>query len=214
MHDRVVTRSVGDIEILPQDLPDTIERAKRRIGDGVSDLVIRSGPTTLTPHEVIFTILLKHKRAFHVILGSYLFINRSVLERYKSGKVFIQAYHVAVFPTTVIHIILIIVSVVENKLIDRLRPVHDLVDQRLTQQILIRPFRTIAHGNTDTSDLSLVHVIRPKEKIILTVLVDYRRSPHSDLRPFHLSRIKNGGMLGPTHQILGREAIEEGLLLI
>ena len=65
MHDRVVTRSVGDIEILPQDLPDTIERAKRRIGDGVSDLVIRSGPTTLTPHEVIFTILLKHKRAFH-----------------------------------------------------------------------------------------------------------------------------------------------------
>ena len=76
-------------------------------------------------------------------------------------------------PTTVIHIILIIVSVVENKLVDRLRPIHDLVDQRLTQQILIRPFRTIAHGNTDTSDLSLVHVIRPKEKIILTVLVDY-----------------------------------------
>ena len=107
------------------------------------------------------------------------------------------------FPTTVIHIILIIVSVVENKLVDRLRPIHDLVDQRLTQQILIRPFRTIAHGNTDASDLSLVHVIRPKEKIILTVLVDYRRSPHSDLRPFHLCRIKNRGMLGPIHQISG-----------
>ncbi len=65
-------------------------------------------------------------------------IELSVGERPDSCKIIIKQYHVTMSPATVKHIVGAVVLLV-NELVDRLRTIHDLVDQRFTEQIFIGP---------------------------------------------------------------------------
>ena len=80
-------------------------------------------------------------------------------------------------PTAVIHIILTVI-VLEYKLVNRLRSVHDLANQRLSERILERTFRTIGYSHTYTSHFTLmIYVVCSKIEIIFPICFYHGRCP-------------------------------------
>nr|AAA22906.1 putative [Bacteroides fragilis] len=117
--------------ILLQNLSYPFKRSERRIGNSISYRVIGTSPTTFTPHKIIFTVFLEHKRTFNIVLRSHFFIDSAIFKRNEPCKIIVQLYNIAMPPTTIIHIIMSIIIV--YKLIDRLRSIHYFINQRLTQ---------------------------------------------------------------------------------
>ena len=66
-------------------------------------------------------------------------------------KSVLQPRDVAVPPAAIDHVILAVL-VLEHELVDRLRAVVEVVDQRLAQIILERPFRLVGHRHPDAAD--------------------------------------------------------------
>ena len=213
MQDRMMTRTGSHRRVLLQDLVDALKGTERRIGNRIGHGVIRARPAPLAPHEIILAMLLEHKGPLHIAIRCHLLVDRSILKRYQPSEIGIQLHYVAMPPATVIHIIGAVV-ILEDKLVDGLRPIHNLVDQRFAQQILVGTLRTVAHRYTDATDLTLMHIIRTEKQVILTLLANHSRCPHGSFCPFHLRRVNDVGVLRPSDQILGRETIEMSLLLI
>ena len=115
-------------------------------------------------------------------------------------------------PTTIIHIITPVIIV--HKLVDRLRSIHYLINQRLAQQIFVRSFRTIADCHANATNLSFVNIVRSKKEIIFSIFANHRRSPHRFLSPFNGCSIQNRSMFGPVHKVFGRETIKESLFFV
>ncbi|MPL85150.1 hypothetical protein SDC9_31118 [bioreactor metagenome] len=132
-----------------------------------------------------------------------LFVNLTIFEGYQTGEVVVQFYNVTVSPSSVIHIIGIIGIVVKHKLVDRLSPIHNLIDKRLTQQIAVRTFGTVGHRHSDTSYFAFVYIIGTEKQVVFSILTDNRRSPHGTIGPFHRGRIKHRRMFSPVYQIFG-----------
>jgi hypothetical protein len=118
-----------------------------------------------------------------------------------------------VLPTAVIHIPRTVL-VAEHELVDGLRAVHDLVDERFAQIILERTRGIVGHGYTDAADLALVHVIRAEKEEILAVLLHDGGRPQSVTQPLYARVVDNALVLGPLHQILRRKTVEVELLAV
>src|SRR5688500_16477289 len=87
--------------ILLQDLPDSLERTERRRTDGISHGIVRPGPSSLGPHEVVLAVLEEHECALDVALGGDLPERASVRERYEAREVVVETGDVAVTPAAV-----------------------------------------------------------------------------------------------------------------
>ena len=105
------------------------------------------------------------------------------------------------------------VVVMEDKLINRLRAVDDFVDKRLAEQVAIGSFRLIGDGDANAPHFAFVDVVRAKEEVVFSVLLNDGRRPHSASRPFDLVVRENSLVLRPGNEIGGGEAIEISLLV-
>ena len=65
--------------ILLKDLGDPVKRPEWRVGNRVSDAIVRTSPPSFTPHEVVLPVFLEHKRTFHIFIRCHLLIDRSCL---------------------------------------------------------------------------------------------------------------------------------------
>ena len=143
MQHRVMTGAGRHRRILLQDLAGALERAERRGPDRVRNRVVGSGPAALGPHEVILAVLQQHEGSLHVARGSDLLEGAAVGEGDETGEVVLQPGDVAVPPAPV-HDVVGAVTVLEDHLIDWLRAVVELVDERPSQVVLERPGRWTA----------------------------------------------------------------------
>ena len=207
----VVAGSGAHLGVLLQYLSDALKGAEGRVGDSVCHAVIRACPSALAPHEVALAVPAEHHRTFDVLLGRDFLVDRPVLERKETRKVGLQPHHIAVSPASVVHII--IIPFAEDELVDRLRPVHNLVDEWFAQKVAVRPLRTVADGDTDAPDFPLVYIVGGKEEIVLPVLLDDGRCPHGTFRPADLRRVQYGLVPRPVHQVFRGEAVEAHLLI-
>ena len=115
-------------------------------------------------------------------------------------------------PAAVVHVICA-VDILEHELVDRLRSVDYLVDERPAEYILIWAFGPIRTCDADSALTLLVHVVAAEEQIIRSILPDDRRSPHRLPQPLHLVVVDDALMLRPVYQVLGREGVKVGLFL-
>src|SRR5688572_13160208 len=124
---RVMPRTRCYCRVLLQYLTDTLKWTERRICDCIRNRVIRASPASFRPHEIVFTILLKHKGSFNITLWRNFFVHRTVSIRNESRKIVFQLNDVTVFPTTVYHIVLSTI-VTEYELINRLSAILETRD--------------------------------------------------------------------------------------
>ena len=116
-------------------------------------------------------------------------------------------------PATVIHVMYAVI-IAEHELIDWLRAVDHLADERTTQQVAVRPLGTIGNRYTNATHLAGMHIVRPEEQIVTSRMAYDGRCPHGPLGPTHFRRVEDGRMLRPSHQVLGRETVEEHLVFV
>jgi len=143
----MVTSPGGYIFILLQDFTDAPEWPQRGVADGVGHAVIGPGPATFAPHKVIFPLPFEYKRAFHVPFGCDFFEYAAIFKRQEAGKITIQPGHIAIPPSSILQVILPLI--LEDKLVDGLGPVVELVDKELVQ--LTRSSDEKASRNTCSS---------------------------------------------------------------
>ena len=86
----------------------------------------------------------------------------SVGPRLDAEQIGRQAADIAVAPAAIIHIVPAIV-VMEDKLVDGLCAVHDIVDERPAQRIPIGPFGPVGHSHTDAAHLAFVYIVATEE---------------------------------------------------
>ena len=213
LYDGVVPGAAGDRRVLFEDLADAFERPEGRVGDGVGDAVIGARPAPFRPHEVIFSAVPEHERPLGVIRGGDLLVEGAVVEGHDTQQIRRQAYHVAVPPAAVVHVVAAVV-VAEDELVDGLGPVDDAVDERLAQRIAERPGRGVGHGYADAAGFTLVDVVAGEEKVILAVGMDGRGRPHGAFHPLHLVVGDDPGVLLPVYEVFRREGVHEGLLVV
>src|SRR5664279_976976 len=112
-----MSRAGRHVGVLLKDFSYPLERSQRRIRHGISDGVIRPGPTPFRPHEVVLAGPDKHHRPLDILLRSDLLEDRAIGERNEAGKVVLQAGDIAVSPAAVNHVILAI-GIAEYRLVD------------------------------------------------------------------------------------------------
>ena len=166
----------GNCRVGLQDGADALEGAERRVGDSVSHAVIILHPIAFAPHKVAFTIFLEQEGAFYIVLRCHFFIQRAVGEGYNRFEVVGEFYQIAAAPAAIIHIVAAI-GMTEYKLVDGLRAVDNVIDQRMPEQILERAFGFVADGYADAADFSFVYIVRAEEEIVFAIFFDNRRCP-------------------------------------
>src|SRR5690606_38094348 len=121
---------------------------------------------------------------------------------------------VAVSPAAVDQVVLA-VGVFEHELVDGLRTVVELVDEGLPEMILEGAGGLVGDGYADAADgVVVLDVVRAEEEVVATILFDDRRCPHRAFGPLDLARVEDARVLRPSDEILGREAVEEDLLVV
>lgn len=211
---RVVSGAGGHPGILLQDLPDALEGPERRVCDGIGHAVVGASPAAFAPHEVVFALPLEHEGSFDVVLGGYLLEGFAVLEGNDAQQVGGQADHVAVPPSSVVHVVLPVV-VAEDELVDGLCSVDDPVDERSSQCIPIGAFGPVGDGYADAARLVVaLDIVAAEEEVILSVGMDRRGGPHRPPDPADLVRGDNPRVFRPADQVLRREGVEEGLFVV
>src|SRR5664279_907105 len=103
-----MSRAGRHVGVLLKDFAYPLERPQRRIRYGISDGVIRPGPTPFRPHEVVLACPDKHHRPLDILFRSDLLENRAIGERNEAAKVVLQTGNIAVSPAAVNHVILTI----------------------------------------------------------------------------------------------------------
>ena len=158
------------------------------------------------PHEVICPAVPEHERPLGVIRGGDLLVEGAVVEGHDTQQIRRQAYHVAVPPAAVVHVVAAVV-VAEDELVDGLGPVDDAVDERLAQRIAERPGRGVGHGYADAAGFTLMDVVAGEEKVILAVGMNGRGRPHGAFHPLHLVVGDDPGVLLPVYEVFRREGV-------
>src|SRR5687767_8770744 len=167
---RVMTGASSDGRILLKDLADAREGTKGRRADRIRDGIVRSGPSSFRPHEVVLAVLQQHVRTLDVALGGDLFERSAVGERHEAAEVVLEAGDVAVPPAPV-HDVPGAVAVLENELVDWLRTVVEAVDQRPLEEILEGSFRLARSGHADAPELTVaLDVVGAEEHVVPPVL--------------------------------------------
>ena len=174
--DGVVSGPRGDGRVGLQDRPFPLEGAEGAVGAGVGHVVVGAGPATLTPHKVVSPVSLEHERTLHIALRRHFLVDAPVLEGDEAHQVVTQLHQVAMPPAAVVHIVRPVV-IQEDELVDGLRPVHDLVHERMPEGVLERAGGVVSHGDADAALPFLVHVVRPEKEVVLPVLPDHGRRP-------------------------------------
>ena len=103
-------------------------------------------------------------------------------------------------PSAVVHVVLAVV-VAEHELVYGLCPVHDVVDERLAQRVLVRALGAVGGGYAYASHLALMYVVGTEEEVVLLVGVYDGRGPHCTLGPRHVFLVYDVRMLGPCHEV-------------
>ena len=117
-------------------------------------------------------------------------------------------------PTTIVHVILPVI-IFEHKLINRLCPINDLINQRLTQGIFKRTSRTIRRSYANSSQFIIIlDIICTEKEIVLPIRMKYRRCPKSTPKPTDILFRKYLRMLLPMYQISRRKSIHKNLLIV
>jgi hypothetical protein len=112
---------------------------------------MRAAPAAFGPHVVVAAVVLEHQRAFDVLRRRRDFLEqRAVGHRHDTGEVVLEPHDVGVLPAAVDHVMAAVV-VTEDELVDRLRTVVELVDQRLADQVAIRPLGPVCDGDAYTT---------------------------------------------------------------
>ena len=69
--------------------------------------------------------MFQHEGTFYITLGRYLFVSIAIVKRYDAQQVVRQTHHIAMSPTTIIHIILSVI-ITEDVLVDRLSTIDNM----------------------------------------------------------------------------------------
>ena len=212
MQHGVVTCARSHILIRAQDHALTHEGAQRVVRHGIGHTIVGACPAALRPHEVILAVADEHERPLDITFGRNLLEGLAVVEGDEPAQVVTQLGDIAVAPAAVIHVERAVL-VLEYELVDGLRAVDDLADKGLAQIILERPCGVVRHGYAYAADLALMHVVRAEEEIILSILLYGGGGPQRTPQPLYARRVDDTLMLGPLHQILRREGVEEQLIV-
>ena len=205
-----------------------LERPERRVAHAVVDAVRVSRPDAAGIHEIPLALALEHNRPLDIVLRSHVAPYRPlVVEREKRLEVGRKLDDVAAAPTAVDHVPLVLV--LEDILVDRLRSVPELVDERLPKKVAVRPLGGVGDCNADAAVLlvaecadnrsraRIVHrvsVIRGEENVVLPVLLVCIRGPHAATRPRNVLRVERPRMLRPRDKILRGEEVEEQSIVV
>lgn len=65
----------------------------------------------------------------------------------------------------------------EDKLVDGLCAVDNVIDQRVPEQILERAFGFVADGYTDAADFPFMHIVCAEEEVVFAIFFDNGRCP-------------------------------------
>ncbi len=122
----------------------------------------------------------------------------TVWPRYDREQVGTQFTHVAMSPSSIIHIELPVI-ITKNKLVNGLRTVYNILNQWLSKCIYVGTFRLVRYSNTYTSHFALMHIVGTKEKVELVVGLYDGRSPKSTSQPADILLFQYTLMLGPIH---------------
>src|SRR5215467_11426335 len=133
----MVTCTRSDARILLKNLTYSLEWTEWCVANRIRYTVIRSCPSALRPHKVIFLIPVKHEWSFNITFGRYFLVNCAIGKRHHSGKITFQPDNIAMFPSAVNKVVRSI-TILEYKLIDWLRSVVKRIDQRMTEIIVKR----------------------------------------------------------------------------
>ena len=195
-----------------------MERPHHPIRHSVGYFVSAIGPTTFRPHEVIFSIADKHRRPFDIPLRGDLFDQIAIWEGCQSRKISIELTNVAMPPATVNDVVLL-VFVLKNELVNGLRFIVKMIDQRFAQIVSIRAFGPIGHRNPNATHGIVFHFVpfgtldvigRKKQEILFVFFYD-RGCPHGHIGPFDCVGIENSGVLFPVYEVFGRKGIQKNL---
>jgi 4-amino-4-deoxy-L-arabinose transferase-like glycosyltransferase len=213
-HDTVMAGPGGDVGILLEDCPDTLPWSHDRVGDGIRDAVVGTGPSAFRPHEVVPTVADEHERPLHIACGRDLLEHLAVVEREESSIVVAQPCDVAVSPAAVDQVVAAVV-VTEYELVDRLGAMMEAVDEWSADVIAIRPGRGIRDGDADPADLVVaLDVVGGEEQEVVTVPLDRRRGPHGAVCPRNVVSSQDAIMLRPGDEIERGERIEMELAVV
>ena len=214
MDDRVVPRAGSHGGILLEDLADALERPRGFIGHGIGHGIVGTAPAPLRPHKIILPVAQHHIRTLYIVLWRDLFEGRSVGERNESFEIGAKLNDIAMAPAAVDHIVLA-VFIFKDGLIDGLRAVMELADERFAEIVFIGSFRTIGDRNADASPGRIVlDVVGGEEEVVAAAFFCDGGRPHGAVRPADGGSVEDMGIFGPLYEIGRGEGVEEDLFII
>ncbi len=168
---RVMTGSCGYVAICFKYNAFTFEGTEWAIADCICHAVAVACPSAFRPHEYVFAVADKHKRAFDIIFGCHFFINGAVVERNNAEQIGRESNHIAMAPAAIEHIVLAI-FIAEYKLVDGLCAIYNVVDEGFAEGIAIGTFGTVGYRYTDAAYFTFVHIVCTKEEIVFVISFD------------------------------------------
>src|SRR5690606_27425495 len=123
----------------------------------IGDTVIRPGPATFRPHEIVLSVSHKHEGTFNVPLGRNLLVDGAVGKGLQSGEVVFEPDYIAMTPASVNQIVLVLVF--EYKLIDRLCAVVNFANQGFAKVVFKGPCRAVGDGYTYPANFAFMNIV-------------------------------------------------------
>src|SRR5689334_13357279 len=187
----MMPRARGDGRVLLQDLAGTLEGAERGRPDRVRDRVVGTGPPALGPHEIIFVVLEQHECAFDVPRRCDLLERGPVGKRHEAREVRVELRDVAMPPAAVNDVVRTI-TILEYVLIDRLRAIVELVDQRFAEVVSEWSVGAACAGDADASHRRItLNVVRAEEEVVPSVFFHDRRRPERAAGPRYVFHVEH-----------------------
>ena len=126
-----------------------LERPERRITNRIVDAIIVPRPVAARIHEVPLAFALEHDRPLDIALGRNVAPHRAVLERHERLEVLGEFHEVASSPSAIHHVPRPFVF--KHVLVYRLGAIPKPVDERLADEVAIRAFGLVRHGDADAA---------------------------------------------------------------
>lgn len=210
-----------------KDLSSVRKRPGRCGSRAILDAVVVPRPCSARVHEVPDTLALEHHGAFLIARRREITPKGTVRPGQDGLEVRRQANKCTAVPTAVRHVP--VALPVENVLINRLRPVPELVNQRFPDQILVWASWPVGdrHANAavlldanffhrcEVTALSIdrIRIVRTKKQIIAPALLHGMRRPKA-MRPTDRIGRQHARAFRPGSEIFGVKGVKKSLLLI